>query len=308
MIRPKRLESPSLTRRVSSRYVCPIFVVVDLVCPDTWPESPFREVCALPIFHLCFTAFTAQCQGPGCGTHPPARAFTHSMCLASSHVISPKFLSSSFLLQPHDTVFTGCLLRDGCGTNPHPPGPSPTLSGFFQMPSSPNFTPRVLFFNSMTPPSLDVILRPVRLIHAERAVTYSFWLLHMPSSPPLLPSPSAQWFTVWHTNVIQTDIPFSFFKEQKRTICLPGKLLIFITCFAYHELPFEVCITHNVDCETSVLTDKVIHQVSTGRGSGGGVAKRRKYICISPSFQTFSLSGCQILTMILRFRAPDKPR
>lgn len=80
-----------------------------------------------------------QCQGTGCGTHPHARAFTHSMCLASSHVISPKFLSSSFLLQPHDTVFTGCLLRDGCGTNPRPPGPSPTLSGFFQMPSSPEF-------------------------------------------------------------------------------------------------------------------------------------------------------------------------
>lgn len=138
MIRSKRLESPSLTRRVSSRYVCPIFVVVDLVCPDTWPESPFREVCPLPLLHLCFTAFTTQCQGPGCGTHPPARAFTH-MCLASSHVLSPKFLSSSFLLQPHDTVFTGCLLRDGCGTNPRPPGPSPTLSGFFQMPSSPKF-------------------------------------------------------------------------------------------------------------------------------------------------------------------------
>lgn len=109
-----------------------------------------------------------QCQGTGCGTHPHARAFTHSMCLASSHVISPKFLSSSFLLQPHDTVFTGCLLRDGCGTNPRPPGPSPTLSGFFRCPLPPNFTPRVLFFNSMTPPSLDVILRPVRLIHADR--------------------------------------------------------------------------------------------------------------------------------------------
>lgn len=80
----------------------------------------------------------------------------------------PQILSLSFLLQPHDTVFTGCLRKDGCGTNPRPPGPSPTLSGFFQMPSSPNFTPRVLFFNSMTPPSLDIILRPVRLIHADR--------------------------------------------------------------------------------------------------------------------------------------------
>lgn len=42
-----------------------------------------------------------------------------------------------------------------------------------------------------------------------------------------------------------------------------------------------VSLIVNVDCETSVLTDKVIHQVSTGRGSGGGVAKRRKYICIT---------------------------